>query len=357
MKTIFIIYGGKSVEHDISIITALQVYKTAVKNYDCKLVYIDGKGKWWMGKNLSNPSIYADFDKKCKKKKSVKPIFGEGFLLIGRKKVKPYCVILCNHGLNGEDGSLASVMNLLNVPYVSSSILSSAVTMDKVTTKMVLSFNKINSTDFCYVKKGDDLHSLNLDFPVIVKPANLGSSVGISVCRNLQDFFSAVEIAFEFDDKVLIEKYLENAREFNCACFKYKDKLITSNVIEVKKGEIFSFEEKYLKEPLSDEKSIDNGPIEKVLTLTRKVYEIFDCFGIVRIDFLYSNGELYVNELNSIPGALSSYMFNEKFDEILDLLIEEGVRRFNDLNDKNYSFKSNALKLFERLSDKYIAKK
>ena len=357
MKTIFILYGGKSVEHDISIITALQVYKTASKNYDCKLIYVDEKGKWWTGKNLSNPSIYVCFDKKCKKKKSVKPIFGDGCFLFGKKKVKPFAVVLCNHGLNGEDGSIASVMKLVGVPYASSSLLSSAVMMDKSFTKMILDQYSILNAEYYCIKKGEEISSANLEFPLIVKPANLGSSVGISVCRDEQSFNDAVSYAFEFDDKILVEKFLTEAREFNCACFRFKDKLYTSKVIEIRKNDFFTFEEKYLKEKNELLNEIEEDIVTQVENLTKMVYQVFECFGVVRIDYLYSHGKLYVNELNSIPGALSSYMFKENFDEILDLLIEESVDRFQKEQEKVSYFKSDALKLYEKLSGKIVVKK
>lgn len=353
MEKVGIIFGGRSVEHDISIITGLQIFKIAKKNYDIFPIYIDGNGVWWTAKNLSDVSIYSDFNKRAKAKKRVSISLGDGNIYVGLKKIKLITMIVCMHGVNGEDGSIAAVLEQAKINYTSSSILSSAVTMDKSFTKMILNFYGIKNPDFTVVKR-EEMKNLNIEkilnelgLPLIVKPANLGSSVGISVCHSSEDLNTALEIAFNFDDKIVVEKYLNGSEEYNCACFKYKNKCYLSNVINVEKNEIFSFEEKYIKEKDEFKKEIDEGLKAKIKDLTETVYRIFDCFGVVRVDYLILGHEIFVNEINSIPGALSCYMFNEKFDEILDLIIKESEFRWQNRERIKYSFKSDALKVFE----------
>ena len=351
MEKLVFIYGGKSVEHDISIITALQTMKIAQKNYEVLPIYIDKEGKWWSAKNLSEVRIYCDFDKKAKKKKQVLPVFGQKCFMFGKKRVEPACVFVCCHGLNGEDGSVSAILQLLNVPYSCCSILSSALSMDKEMTKLLLKEREIQSPDFYTLKRAEynkeDFSSCGLDFPVIVKPANLGSSVGIGVANNESELKEAIEIALNFDDKVLIEKFLSNSREFNCACFCYNGKLFVSKVAEVQKGNYFTFDEKYIRNDNKSQVKLDDKIESEVKELTKKTYIALECFGIVRVDFLYKDETLYVNEVNSIPGALSCYLFDMKFDEILDLIVEESKKRNEEKQNINYSFKSDALKIFE----------
>ena len=359
MKKLLFVYGGKSVEHDISIITSLQVMKIAEKNYDIIPVYVDRNGAWWTGKNLQKSSIYADFHRKVKRKRRVFACFGQGCFLIGKRLVSPDVAIVCSHGINGEDGSVSAILEQVGIPYSCSSILSSAITMDKAVTKIILKNEGILNPEFVTLKRGESFVKVleNIEFPVIVKPANLGSSVGIGVAKTEIELREKAEVAFNFDDKILVEKFLTGSREFNCACFKYKDKLFTSKVFEVSKGDFFTFEEKYLKESEKNKIEIDEELKSKIIKLTKKTYSSLDCFGIVRVDFLFKDDTLYVNEVNNIPGALSCYMFEEKFDEILDLLVDESIRRFENKKRISYSFNSDALKVFEKEQDAIVVKK
>ena len=354
MKKIAIIFGGKSVEHDISIITALQTMNILSRNYNCLPIYISKNGKWFTAKNLQNMRIYSDFEKMAKAKKTVTPLFSEGKFLIGRKKVKIDCCFNCCHGLNGEDGSVAGVLQLCDIAYSSSSLLSSAVTMDKVLTKILLNEFKIKNTKFEFFNRKQLESSVFLDqfkeslkYPVIVKPANLGSSVGISVAKNQSELIKSAQVALNFDDKILIEEFLENSREFNCACFFYNEKYYVSKVSEVNKKEIYTFDEKYITETEDKPQEISLDLCDKIKRLTIETYKRLNCFGIVRVDFLYKNEDIYVNEVNSIPGALACYLF-ENFEEILDLIIEESEKRLNSQSKIKYSYKSDVLKIFEK---------
>ena len=366
MKKIGVIFGGKSVEHDISIITGLQIIKFLKKYYNCLPIYINREGRWLTAKNIQNVEIYRDFDKCARGVKEIFPCFGKGRIMVGRRQIELESCFNCCHGLNGEDGSVASVLELSEIPYSSSGLESSSLSMDKVLTKILLSYKGIKNTKFSYINRKDlEEEGENflkevvneIGFPLIVKPANLGSSVGIGVCQNYDEFNNAMEVALNFDNRILVEEFLENAREFNCACFSYNGKIYVSKVSEVDKGEFYTFEEKYIQERKHEKKDIDEKIISSIKELTKQVYKMTDCFGIVRIDFLYYHDEIYVNEINSIPGALSCYLFEEDFGEILDLIILESKERLKQKERISFSYKSDALKVFEEISESFKLKK
>ena len=364
MKKIGIIYGGKSVEHDISVITALQTISNLSKKYKCIPIYIDGNGSWWSGDNLKNIGIYSDFDKKVKHRKQVCVDFNNHLFIIGRKKVKVECCVICNHGLNGEDGTLSGVFELADIPYSCSGVLSSALSMDKVVTKILLEHEGIRTTNFCYFEENDlqekeeQIKEMikEVGYPLIVKPANLGSSVGISVVRNEGELYEKLNIAFHFDKKILVEQYLEEAREFNCACFMYDREYYPSDVFEVSKGDIFTFEEKYI-DNRQEQKEIDENLVEGIKEVTQEVYKCCQCFGIVRVDYLFKDGKLYVNEINNIPGSLANGLYKENYFEVLDLVIQESINRKESKKEIKYSYESDVLKIFENKKRFYKMKK
>lgn len=365
MEKIAVIYGGKSVEHDISIITALQTMNILSKRYECVPIYIDGQGRWWSGKNLKNIGIYLDFEKRVKGKKQVFADFNKRGFLIGKKFLKPAICFVCCHGLNGEDGTVSGLLELLDIPYSCSGVLSSALSMDKITTKILLEKYDIRNAKFCYFEEADYLNDKSsvlkqinrIGFPLIIKPANLGSSVGISVVRNSEQLDAAIEIGLNFDKKILVEEYLENAREFNCACFTYNGEYFPSNVVEVTKGDIFTFEEKYIENEGKKRGEIERKIIDDVKELTKRVYKLSQCFGIVRIDYLYKDGQIYVNEINNIPGSLASGLYTDNYEEVLGLVIEESLEREKRKQEIKYSFDSDVLKVFERTLSSFKMKK
>lgn len=357
MRKIAVIFGGKSVEHDISIITALQTMRNLASDIKPIPIYIDNKGLWWTGDQLKDVSWFSGSKKGVKQ---VSVVFGEGCFALTknlRKKIFVDCAVLCCHGCNCEDGTLAGVMEMANIPYTACGVLSSAIGMDKEVSKIMLEANNIYTPEFGAVYKDrPDYKKIikELRFPVIVKPANLGSSVGISVCRNEKELKDALNLAFEFDKKALIERYLEGCREFNCACYSYKGKVVPSKVDEVDKGEIFSFDEKYVESRDKTKKNKLLPTLRKdIQELAVRVYKKMDCFGVVRVDFLYDEAEdcLYVNEINTIPGSLSFYLFPQKFTELLDVWINEGVERNIKKEKYVYLFNSKALDTFKEVEN------
>ncbi len=359
---ILVLFGGQSVEHDISIITAMQTIKNLPTGFNYLLCYIDRSGGWWIADNLKDISIYHNFEKLAKNRHEVTFLLGQNVLLEKKghkfvEKCRVLTVLNCCHGAFGEDGAVQGVSKCCGVGESSPGLTSSAICMDKAFFKYVLQANKIQTPSFCVIKPDEDFEkeTKKMGFPLVVKPANLGSSIGISICKNPSQLQKAVQLAFKFDNKVVIEKVVQNLREFNCACLFYKGRMFVSSVNEVNnRGEIYSFDDKYTSRSLSfcePEKQLQN----KIISLTEKIYSLFDCKGIVRVDFLYDEKEkqLYVNEANTIPGSLAFYLFKEvPFKELLNCLIEESVRIKEDEKKFIRNFESDALSIFENAMDR-----
>ena len=241
---------------------------------------------------------------------------------------------------------------MCEIPCSSCGVASSAICMDKAYVKDILKANKIESPDYVYFDNSVEVKLPNeLAFPVIVKPANLGSSIGISICKDDKEFQAAVELAFEFDRKVLVEKLVENMREFNCACFAYKNQNFTSCVNEVKNdGTIYSFEDKYLTAK-SKNLEVDKNLSKKIKHLTEKIYALFDCQGVVRVDFLYDTIKktLYVNEINTIPGSLALFLFKGvPAQDIITAIIEQTKQNYIEEQKLVKTFDSEAIEIYSR---------
>lgn len=366
---ILILFGGKSVEHDISIITAMQTQKCLPKEYDYLPVYVDKNGAWWVADNAFDIKAYKNFGRFAKNKRRVSLVMGEKKLLVEKRgKFVPYidikAVLNCCHGHFGEDGVVQGVFQACEIPQTSAKHTSSALCMDKVFMKQILASNDIPTPkyvffDKCTYEENDAEKCVKpMGFPLIVKPANLGSSIGISVAKTIPELKEAIEFAFSFDRKVLVEQYVQNLKEFNCACVQIHKEKFASDVLEVtNKGEIFSFDDKYLSKK-SGCKKVDAKLSKKIKALTEKVYSLFDCLGVVRVDFLYDEKEklLYVNEINSIPGALSFYLFKDiPFQDLLRCLINEAIKNEEDEKQFIKCYDSDALDLFEKFD--FSAKK
>lgn len=361
-EKVLLLFGGESVEHDISIITALQVMKSLPEEFEFLPVYIDRKGIWWVAKNLNDIKTFKNFEKNAIKKQQVSIEFGNKILMIrkGRKffeYVKILSVLNCCHGHIGEDGCVQGLFDCCKIPQTSCGVCSSALCMDKSFMKDILKANNVDSPNYLYFQKSsyENVNTLQqiqqkIGFPLIVKPSNLGSSIGISICRNANDLDGAIELAFQFDKKVLIEKLVENLREFNCACFCFEDNVFMSKVNEVSlNGDMYTFEDKYL-EKNQKIASGDKKLAKKIQKLTGKVYKLFDCKGVVRVDFLFDDKEkrLYVNEINTIPGSLAFYLFKDvAFKELVRCMIKQSFNDFEKRKELVTTFDSDALKIFE----------
>jgi D-alanine-D-alanine ligase len=205
---------------------------------------------------------------------------------------------------------------------------------------------------------------MDLKFPYIVKPASLGSSIGIEYAHNIEELYNCILDVFSFDEKVLVEKALKDFKEVNCSAFRYKDKIYISDIERVYSSkEFLDYEDKYnskdgmVKCKRELPANLSEEEVELVKRYTEDVYELFDCHGVIRVDFLISNKKVYVNEINSIPGSYAFYLWescNIRFDKLLDMVIEQCIYDFKENNKLINTF--NNFKIFDSSSFKLSLK-
>jgi len=356
MKNIAVIFGGVSCEHDISIITGEQLIDNISNSnlYNVIPIYIDRNGIWYTGdllKDIDNISNNLTKAKKC----SILP--NDDYLYMYKfgkykKFIKLDCVIICMHGLNGEDGSLSGLFNLNKIAYSSSDLLASSVCMDKTAFKVYCKGLKINVIDGFSVDKNDYLlHQndilddiINFGLPIIIKPSRLGSSIGIEICEDEKDLSMLLEKAFCYDNKVLIERFVNIKKEVNIALIKNKGEIVYSNTEEpISNDKILSFDEKYRKNHGGFQTikrivpaEISETQLNEINDMATKIYNSLGLFGVVRFDFIIDNDNIvYINEVNTIPGSMANYLFNKNtlnYSQLVDTIISNSLHRKKENN-------------------------
>jgi D-alanine-D-alanine ligase len=349
-----ILFGGKSVEHEVSLQSAKNVIDALDRDkYEIILIGIDKKGTWHIQDksnfllNSSNPKLIAlnktnnKITKEFKNKSQNLAVLSEA-----EKNNKIDIIIPILHGPFGEDGTIQGLLKLAGIPFVGSSVLGSAVSFDKDVTKRLLTEAGIPNTKFVTLKKENKISFSEikkiLGLPMIVKPANSGSSVGISKVKNEKEFIKAIGYAFKFDRKIIIEKFIGEKREIECAVLGNENPKasICGEVITNKKHSFYSYEAKYIDEngaTLEIPAKISKGIEDKIRRLAIKTFQILECEGLSRIDFfLLKNGEILVNEINTIPGFTNISMYPRlweasgiSYSKLIDKLIELAIERFN----------------------------
>ena len=358
-KNIIVLFGGKSVEHDISVLTAKQVLKALDENlYNIIPVYSTHENKLKLIRN-KELKLASKGNKDVFFKAGEPNLFSINALNIIKKQLKVDCAILCFHGMNGEDGTMQGLMELCDIPYSSCGVLSSAVSMDKIIMKKLFEsfkFNVIDYVNFNNVEYEKDKNKIikliekKLDYPVIVKPSNLGSSIGISKCLCKTELENSIEVALNYDNNILVEKAIENFKEINCACLGNSKEVIVSSLEEpVNWKEFLTFDDKYKNGSKKLAKRIYPAKISEDLTnqiqkTTLEIFKTFNLSGVVRIDYILKDENVYVNEINSIPGSLAFYLFEKQnltFSDVLNKLIESAVVKFEEKQKLNFVFQSN----------------
>lgn len=315
MKRIAMFYGGRSFEREISILSAIQAGTFFPGEYELLPIYM-ADGKLYLKKDYKVFSSYID----GKNGKEVS--FTSGGLKTKLKYYKIDCALVVNHGGEGEDGTLSALLEYYDIPYTSASHSASCVCMDKRLTKIVLS-----SYGFCVTPEWN-----KTDYPCILKPTVLGSSIGIQIANNAEEYEKCKEAIREFGDYI-VEPLLTDAQELNCAVCMRSGTPVAS-VIErpIRKSDILDFDDKYRSGEREIPAEIDEDLKVLIQKTSIRIYKKLSLFGVVRIDYLYRNGELFVNEINTVPGSLSYYLFSESgtnFETLLRTLIEEGIARGN----------------------------
>ncbi|MEX1014713.1 MAG: D-alanine--D-alanine ligase family protein [Candidatus Paceibacterota bacterium] len=374
-KNIAVIFGGKSAEHDVSIITAhIPIIKSLLVSGEFNVwpIYISKSGKWYSNQKMNELDYFKtdNLDEKISKEKEVDISLNNEFKIIWdgifNKKVNIDIVFPAMHGTYGEDGSLMGVLRMANVPFIGCDLSASAVAMDKVLTKQVLENEKIDVVPYIWFTKEDYKNNKknilnkinNLGWPLFIKPAHLGSSIGITKAKEETQLENGIEVALHYDDKVLIEKSVENLIEVTLPIMG--NEKITFGEIErpLNKSDLFDFNEKYMSKGKTEGVNSQYSEIpakisdelkEKVLKLGKKTYKTLGCSGIARVDFLINEKEekVYVNEVNTLPGSLYHHNWSDIGISNLELvknLVELAEERFSNKKDIKYSFKSDILK-------------
>lgn len=362
---IALFFGGKSCEHDISIITAYQLMGNISNKHKLNCVYVDGNGNWLLANNLSFEEISSGNHKKLKSL-TVLPNDNRLYIVKG-KRIKELCKIdaalLAFHGMNGEDGKIQGLLGLSNIPYTGCDVCSSAITMDKATTKKLLKSQKMPTIRGIVVKKEEyladfDKVSMRIAKSVgkrlILKPCNLGSSIGISVCENKEQLKNGFDVAFMFDERCIVEVALKDFYELNCSVCRLNG-IVTASLLEKPMSweKFLTFDEKYRSRQTKNISNLRQFPYkyeheEEIREMAKSIYETFNCSGVVRIDFLIDNlsSKYYVNEINSIPGSFAYYLWDGvvTFSQLIDNCIDEAITNFNKQQKIKYAYYSDVLK-------------
>ncbi|MFA5777585.1 MAG: D-alanine--D-alanine ligase [Parcubacteria group bacterium] len=347
-KTIAIIFGGKSAEHDVSIQSAHSVLKVIDKlKYNVILVGIDKKGRWFhVDEKYFLSGNQPFFSDKFVKNNPVVPCAKNGGFFIENKKVDAVFPLV--HGTFGEDGALQGFFKIFNVPFVGADITGSSIGMDKDVTKRLLREAKITVADYIVYKK----HQKNeisfekikkkLGLPFFVKPASLGSSVGIKKVKNKSEFEVAIKDSFSYGSKIIIEEFIEG-RELECSVLGNGKPIASIPGEIILHREFYSYEAKYLDEnaaTLSIPAKISKSMTKKIQSMALKVFETLCCEGMGRVDFFITkNNQIFVNEINTVPGFTSISMYPKLWEysgipypALIDKLIELAIDRHNTEN-------------------------
>lgn len=375
-----VIFGGETVEHEVSIISAVQAMNNLDKNkYEIIPIYISKDRIWYTGVMLKEIDFFKDFNNLKKFANKVTLYKGEdGFYLqkvsgFFKSNVESLDIILpIVHGNNVEDGSLAGYLDSVGIPYVGSHVLGAALGQDKVVMKQVMQSANIPVVDYIwfydneYVEDKEKLLKdiKKIGYPVVVKPATLGSSIGITFVTDENIIESAIEEAIKYDVKVIVEKAVENLVEVNASVLGNYNYQRVSPLEEVMgKDEILSYRDKYLGNTKKTSSKgmastsriiparINDKMTEDITNTSKEVFKLLNLSGVCRIDYLIDKKEekYYVNEPNTIPGSLSFYLWKEaglKYSDLLDEMISIAIKDFKNREKKVKSFSSNILEGF-----------
>jgi D-alanine-D-alanine ligase len=378
-----VLFGGKSTEHEISIISAIQAigYINREK-YDVIPVYITKNNDFYVGESVGNIEEYTHIKELIAKSTQVIWVKDGDKVSLVRYPMKKFgnnvittvdVAFPIVHGTNVEDGTLQGFLSTLGLPVVGCDVLSSAVGMNKYVMKTVLKDSGIPVLDCkCYTWRDyEDVDGLvakiesSFTYPVIIKPLNLGSSIGIKVAKDKEELLEALDLGFEFSKKILVERAITNLKEINCSVLGDYESADASECEEpVNSDEILSFEDKYISGSKGGAKS---GGSKGMASLKRKIpadissemrdrirkmavdaFIALGCSGVSRIDFMIDmdTNEVFFNEINTIPGSLSFYLWEPlgmKYEHLLDNMIQLALKADRENHKVVYSFDTNVL--------------
>ncbi len=376
MINLAVFFGGRSVEHEVSVISAIQAIQSMDKErFDIIPVYITKQNEMYIGDCIADIGEYKDIPGLLRKSKKVVLVNenGEVFLkswpakLFGKYSVRIDVAFPIVHGTNVEDGTLQGYLKHLGLPVVGCDVMSSAVGMDKYIQKCVLKYNSIpvldclmfTLSDYRDVNKMADTIEAHFKYPVIVKAANLGSSVGISVANDRNALLKSIDDSFQYARKVIVERAITNLREINCSVLGDENDAEASEIEEpFHSKEILSYKDKYQSSGGKSQgmagvtrKIPAEVPAEmrdRIRELAVKSFKVLGCRGVARIDFMIDadTNELYFNEINTIPGSLSFYLWEPvgvPYKELLNRCVDLALKAQREESAITFSFDTNLL--------------
>lgn len=343
-KTVGILFGGKSTEHEISIISARNVYKNLDRElFRPVLMYINPDGAWFITDEMEFLSGKINSQKENGLMLDLSSEDGKWITKDGNI-IKPDVIFPVLHGPNGEDGSMQGLIKVAGIPFVGSDVLGSAIAMDKEIAKKLFILENIPVAAYICLRKNEladtSLIIKKLGLPVVIKPANAGSSVGISKAETPEELSSGIEKAFCYDQKVIVEEYIRG-REIECAVLGNHE--LNASVPGEIITEFYDYEAKYLsdtKARLSAPAKLDQDTIVMVKEMAIKAYKTLSCEGMSRVDFFLAGKKLIINEINTIPGFTNISMYPKLFElsgisnkELITRLVELALSRHEE-NEK-----------------------
>lgn len=338
---VLIIFGGKSTEHEVSRLSAASVLNN-IKGHEVTKIGITKDGKWFRTEADTQAISSGDWEKDASNREVVADFNSRSFVWDGGS-VSPDVVFPVLHGKNGEDGTIQGFFELMNIPYVGCRVLGSSVCMDKAIAKIIFEHFGIKQVPWVTVdafdysrdpEKVKDMIESKLKYPVFVKPSNAGSSVGITKCKSREMLEKAFDVALAVDRRIVVEQGIENPKEIEVAVLGNDEPVASCTGRIIPANEIYDYEAKYLSD--ASKLLIPSGFENEAFIRSEavKAYKACDCKGLSRVDFLVSeDGEIYLNEINTIPGFTSISMYPKLFDasgiaysdlinRLLDLAVE-----------------------------------
>lgn len=384
MKTnIGVFFGGRSTEHEISVISASQAMAAINRDkYDVTPIYISKQGKWYTGEMLFDTKNYRDMDALIAKCQEVymRPIYGDYNLYKSKKPMfgsdvitKLDVVIPVLHGSNVEDGIFEGVLQTIGIPYAGCDVLASANGMDKITMKMILASCDIPVVDYVWFtdkqwfSQRDELIAKiegKLGYPVIVKPANLGSSVGIGCAHDREQLIEKIDNAEQYSSRIVVEYMVKDLQEINCSvlgdCDDYQMSVLEQPLTS---QDILTYTDKYMggtKSAQGMAASAKKFPADlpecetkRIQYLAGETFRVLSCHGVSRVDVMIEGAsqpdetgcrKIYVNEINTIPGSLSFYLWEGtgiSFEEEMEKLVQLAIKRKREEGMKTVSYDQN----------------
>jgi len=375
-----VLFGSRSTEHDVSVVSGLQLLENVDKQkYEAYPVYVSRGGEWFIGEPLRDISFYKRFDPDARgltrvylppvpKCGGLYSLQGGGlFQKAGAKAADMDCAILAFHGMHGEDGTMQGLFELADIPYSSVGVTGSGVGMDKIVMKAVFQSMglPVLPAKYCYRTEWqkdperilDEMETVGA-YPLYVKPANLGSSIGIKRATDRESLRQAIDVAAYYDRRILVEKGVRMRREINCACLGYGADCEPSWCEQpVGKDELLDFGDKYLTgakgrgmqsltrqipAPIGEEMT------RRIQNMTCEIFKMLECKGVVRIDYMIdeADGAVYVNEINTIPGSFAFYLFEPmgiSYTKLIDRLVEYAFAAQKEKQGSAFAYESELL--------------